>query len=1102
MVLSNRDRVDRSLQTLAEGLAPFVDRHMQAATQGPRPWLEVWGDGDGGRTLSLDDPQVLLRSMTESWRAFERTLGRNERSWASELRETRNRWAHGDPFSADDTYRALDTTERLLSSVSAGDLAAEVRRSKEDLQRLRYETETRKAARGTGPTHDAAVGGLTPWREVAIPHPDVAEGRFAQAEFAADLAQVARGEGAAEYADPAEFFRRTFLTDGLATLLVQAAQRVAGDGAGVPIVDLQTNFGGGKTHSLIALYHLFSGRPLKTFPAELQDLLREHAGIEHLPRTRRVVLAGQSMSPGAPDTKPDGTVVRTMWGELAWQLGGREAFELVAEADATSTNPGDALRVVLKRHAPCLILIDEWIAYARELFSADGLPAGSFDTQFTFAQNLTESVRAVPGVLLVLSIPASDRGDNEPTSIEIGGTGGQEALRRLQNVVRRMDSPWRPASAEESFEIVRRRLFEPIAPDKLALRDGVARRCVEYYREHRGEFPSECSEPAYERRILDAYPLHPELFARLYEDWSTLERFQRTRGVLRLMAKVVNRLWESGDQAPLVLPGGVPLSDAEVEGELTRNLDDNWKPIIDADVDGDGSLPAQLDAEKPQFGQRQAARRVARTVFLGSAPTALSANRGLEEQRVRLGCALPGETPAVFGDALRGLAQRATYLYADGPRYWYSVQPSVNRKAADLAERFRGQPDVVQHQIVERLRAAVGSRSDYRTTAFSRVHPAPATSAEVPDEPDARLVVLHPQAPHVRQGASRARDEAERILWERGSARRTFRNALVFLAADAAALEDLEHAVRDHLAWQEIVDRADEFNLDPYQRTQAQRKLTSADQAVDLRLSQTYRWLLLPSQPDPAAGDVQWQTMRMDGDEGLVLRASRKLRDADLLRTQMTAQHVRMDLDGILAPLWGEGWVSVQALWSAYASYPYLARLRDVEVLLAALRTGPANLLWREEGFALAPTFDEGAGVFRGLITEAPAEGVTTSWLVVHPALAQAQLDTPVRDVLPQPTGIKTPEPESGHIDEAPVVPAKPRRFHAAVALHQERLGREFGKVSEEVLTHLKAAEGVKLTVTIEVQATSVDGFDDRTISIVRENASALRFETWGFEDR
>lgn len=1102
MVLSNRDRVDRSLQTLAEGLAPFVDRHMQAATPGPRHWLEVWGERDGGRTLSLDDPQVLLRSMTESWRAFERTLGRNERSWASELRETRNRWAHGDPFSADDTYRALDTTERMLSSVSAGELAAEVRRSKEDLQRLRYETETRKAARGTAATHDAAVGGLTPWRDVAIPHPDVAEGRFAQAEFAADLAQVARGEGAAEYADPIEFFRRTFLTDGLATLLVQATQRIAGDGAGVPIVDLQTNFGGGKTHSLIALYHLFSGRPLQTFPAELQDLLREQAGIDQLPRTSRAVLVGHSMSPGAPATKEDGTVVRTMWGELAWQLGGPEAFQLVAEADATSTNPGDTLRVLLKRHAPCLILIDEWIAYARELFSNDGLSAGSFDTQFTFAQNLTESARAVPGVLLVLSIPASDRGDNEPTSIEIGGPGGQEALRRLQNVVRRMDSPWRPASAEESFEIVRRRLFEPIASDKLALRDGVARRCVEYYREHRGEFPNECTEPAYERRIRDAYPLHPELFARLYEDWSTLERFQRTRGVLRLMAKVVNRLWESGDQAPLVLPGGLPLSDAEVEGELTRNLDDNWKPIIDADVDGEGSLPAQLDAEKPQFGQRQAARRVARTVFLGSAPTAASANRGLEEQRVRLGCALPGETPAVFGDALRGLAQRATYLYADGPRYWYSVQPSVNRKAADLAERLRGQPDVIQHHIVERLRAAVGSRHDYRTTVFSRVHPAPATSGEVPDEPDARLVVLHPRAPHVRQGASQARDEAELILRERGSAGRTYRNALVFLAADAAALEDLEQAVRDHLAWREIVTRADEFNLDPYQHTQAQRKLTSADQTVDLRLAQTYRWLLLPSQPDPATADIQWQTMRVEGDEGLVLRAGRKLRDADLLRVQMNSQHVRMDLDGILAPLWTEGWVSVQALWDAYASYPYLARLRDVDVLLAALRTSPANLLWREEGFALAPAFDDSAGAFRGLVTEDIAEGLSTSWLVVHPALAQAQLDSPAREVRPRPTETDREDLEPEPADEEPVPLPKPRRFHAAVSLHQERLGREFGKVSEEVLTHLRTDARARLSVTIEIQATSPDGFDERTISIVGENASALGFETWGFEDK
>ena len=189
-----------------------------------------------------------------------------------------------------------------------------------ELLRLRFNEQARsQRRRTTSPLADnQATGGLPPWREVVSPHQDVAGGQYQQAEFAADLWQVYLGGGVAEYQDPTEFFRRTFLTDSLRRLLINGVKRLS-DNDGDPVVQLQTNFGGGKTHSMLALYHLFSGTSHSRLPG-IDDLMQE-AGTVQLPAVKRVVLVGNRISPGSPAIKADGTEVRTLWGELAWQLG-------------------------------------------------------------------------------------------------------------------------------------------------------------------------------------------------------------------------------------------------------------------------------------------------------------------------------------------------------------------------------------------------------------------------------------------------------------------------------------------------------------------------------------------------------------------------------------------------------------------------------------------------------------------------------------------------------------------------------------------------------------------------------------------------------------
>lgn len=751
--LSNKARVGDAFDLLAKGLEPFVVRHMSRAVPKGQDWAEVFvrSSRSPDREYSTGDPSFLLNVIIEAWKGtFERQLPRSARNLLFTLRDKRNEWAHNRAVQPHDAQFVLSGILTLLEAIDASE-TDQVRVSLDELNRSLFEKERERATDEGARSNvvDGPKAGLRPWREVIRPHEDVATGRFAVAEFAADLELVRLGEGTPEYKDPRLFFERTYLTAGLRELLTLGVRRASGLG-GQPVINCQTNFGGGKTHSLIALFHLFSGVGLDALPPEVVDLVRS-AGVDELPSVRRAVVVGNRFAAGQSHEKSDGTIVNTIWGEIAWQLGGKEGFALVAESDRNRTNPGDAIRRVLANAAPCLVLVDEWVAYARDLYGrGDELPGGSFDSQFGFAQALTEAARATDGALFVVSIPASEGrsedGESAGSSLEVGSAAGHEALLRLTNVVSRQAEHWQPAKGDESFEIVRRRLFEPLAEGGVADRDATAAAFGELYRSQRGEFPSEAAEVAYEERIKTAFPIHPEVFDRLYEDWSTVDRFQRTRGVLRLMAAVINSLWESEDRAPLILPCSIPLDDGRVRGELAGKLPDYWDPVLDADIDGRDSRAAQIDRATPHLGQHHATRRVARTIFLGATPNVGSVNRGIEIERIRLGSVFAGEKPGFIADALNRLAAQAPYLYVDRDRYWFDRQQNVNRTARDDAARLlTGDKHEVRAEIEKRLRAERGDGD------FRRVHVAPATSGDVVDDPMARLVVVGPDHPPHRQ---------------------------------------------------------------------------------------------------------------------------------------------------------------------------------------------------------------------------------------------------------------------------------------------------------------------------------------------------------------
>jgi hypothetical protein len=496
---------------------------------------------------------------------------------------------------------------------------------------------------------------------------------------------------------------------------------------------------------------------------------------------------------------------------------------------------------------------------------------------------------------------------------------------------------------------------------------------------------------------------------------------------------------------------------------------------------------------------------VARAIYLGSAPTPTAANRGLEDRRVRLGCMIPGESPAVVGDALRRLAAAATYLYQDGPRYWYSTQPTVTKLAEDRAEQLKRDPDKVVHELEKRLRADLRKTGD-----FARVHPLPRSGQDVPDDLDARLVVLGIDHPYSKEPSSPAETEAKAILASRGSVPRLYANTLVFLAVDKTRLQDLDEAVRKYLAWESIVAEQTTLDLSPHQVKQAETQRDAANTTVNARLPEAYQWLLVPTQESPQAA-VRWQAFRLTGQDALAVRASKKLKNDELLVTSFAASRLRMELDRV--PLWRGDHVAVKQLVDDFARYLYLPRLKEPAVLLEAIRSGLGLLTWERDSFAFADSYDEASARYRGLQFGRHVHGVEadSTALLVKPEAALRQLEaehavapaTPTAQTAGSVAASSPASPPLGMSTSAPGVaspPARPRRFHGTVTLDAARVGRDASKIADEVITHLGGLLGARVKVTLEIEAEVPSGVPEHVVRTVTENSRTLKFDTHGFE--
>jgi len=1089
---STRQYVFEGMELLPGALIPFVEKRLESSLTGH--WqLQVVERlpslrPDANGRIEWDQA-ALLNAMDRFWMdAFKQVLGRAERSIVNELADVRNKLSHNGTFTYDDAERALDSMRRLMEAISAGEVAAELGKMRDTILRTKFTELVRNEERRKTARLDISVetvGGLLPWREVVEPHQDVATGEFQQAEFAADLAKVHNGSAPSEYRNPREFFARTYLTDGLSTLLIGAAKRLSGSG-GDPVVELQTNFGGGKTHSMLALYHMVGGTPVEDLPG--LDQLMSRNGLKVPDKVNRAVLVGTSRGPQDVISLEGGRKIRTTWGELAWQLGGAAAFEILAENDERGIAPGsNLLEALFKKYAPALILIDEWVAYLRQIYKVDGLPSGSFDANLSFVQSLTEAVKASPGVLLVASLPASQ--------IEVGGEGGQEALARLKQTFSRVESSWRPASQEESYEIVRRRLFKEIPGDKFHHRDNTLKQFAKLYRENANDFPQGCADEDYRRKLEKAYPIHPELFDQLYTSWGSLEKFQRTRGVLRLMAQVIHELWMGNDPSVMIMPGSVAVSSARVEPELLHYLDPSWQSIIAGDVDGVTSTPYRIDQSAPNLNRYSATRRVARAVFMGTAPTHGQENKGLDDKQINLGVVQPGERPAIFGDALRRLANQAKFMHSDLGRYWYSMSASLNRLAADRAAQF--EEALVLHEIDKALSDYINGLSD--RGHFDTVQVAPGSSADIPDEPGGvRAVVLGVAHPHTGRDGSEALVEAKDIMMQRGNTPRVYRNMLVFLAAEQRQLDNLKAAQRAALAWAEIVRETKRLNLTQSDSALAEAKLKEASETLKTRMKEAWCYLIYPVQ-ESAQSDVEWMSAKVPAQDGLLARASKKLVSDQGIWPELGPDNLNRQLEKYI---WnGKPHLFLKDLWEYLNRYTYLPRVKNRAVLIKSVQTAISGML--PGPFAYAERWDEAKETYSGLAISG-ASGtqvvIDNESVIIKPDVAERhrQKQTPAAPAESQsPTvaqGVQTLQESVSETPTVSPIEQKPTRFHGAVMISPERPAREIHQIFEAIIEQLTSLPGADVSIKLEIDAEVPSGLDRAKVRTLVENATTLGF--------
>ncbi len=754
---------------------------------------------------------------------------------------------------------------------------------------------------------------LRPWYKIVYPRDDLREGRPLDAsEFAVHLDQVREGRAPDDYQAPERFFARTYLTQNLLGLSAEVVRRLSGIKVETSAVfNMATQFGGGKTHALTLLYHLAGAGPQAADWHGVPGILQK-AGVNRVPQAAVAAFVGQQFDPRGGD---DGTPLRqTPWGEIAFQLGGAKAFDVVAGFDADGRSPGgDTIRKFLPADRPALILVDELMNYVSR-YRKSGLA----DQLYNFIQNLSETARGMDNVVLAVSVPASE--------LEMGSLDYAD-YERFKKMLDRLGKAVVISAEAETSEIIRRRLFDWGGLPKEGRQ--TAAEYAAWLLDHRHQvptwFPVDHAAEAFEA----TYPFHPMALSVFERKWQALPRFQRTRGVLRMLALWVSRAYQDGYKGahkdPLIGLGTAPLGDPLFRQAVFSQLGGSGlEGAVTTDITGKRDAHAvRLDAEAVETIRRaRLHQKVATTIFFESNGGQIAARAEATLPELRLAAAEPDLDIGNVETVLESLTDTCYFLEAERNRYSFSLRPNLNKLLADR------RASVKTANVRERVRAEIQTVFK-QGPRIGRVY-FPDKSSDISDHAVLTFVIA---APERTVGDPATRPWIDKMTREHGTSGRTFKSALIWIVPDDVSR--LMDDARKLLAWEDVESERDRLQLDESQQRQLQGACRRA--ARDLRESvwRSYKKVLLLGRKN------DWKEMDLglvhsSAADNIVALILGRLRQDDEVTEGVSAYTLLRNWPAMTA------W-STKAVRDAFFASPQLPRLLDPEALRRTIADGVAQ---------------------------------------------------------------------------------------------------------------------------------------------------------------